>query len=758
MGFVVLALLPLLGLALYNSSAERARRAEAIKATLSALAADFAARHEQVMERSRDLLLTLSTLTPVRERDAPRCNALFAELLPHYPQYLNLVVADNKGDIYCSARPMAQPVNVSTEPSFTRALANRGLALGEFGISKITGRPFIGQGYPVSGAQGEVVAVVGAILSVDWLNQQARRIVLPAGGVLAVIDAAGTVIVRAPEADKWVGRSVSDSPLFRSRPQALTYFEAPGPDGVARAYGLARVDRMPAPSALNVAVGVSLGQAFAPVQEALWRSLAWLALLAALALAAAWWGIERAVTRPLRLLVDLSRQITAGERQRRVAAHAGAAELVALGGHFNAMLDALAQSDAERARLSQIIELTSDIVTIAAHDGALLYANQAARALFGLRPGDNLAGRSAEQAFTPQAWQRVLDEARPGAVLNGLWSGENVLQAHDGHEIAVLQMLLALKDERGEVEAFAAISRDISQRKRDEQEIRALNQTLEQRVAERTLQLERASRAKSDFLANMSHELRTPLNAIIGFSEMLKEGALGSLGERQARPVGHIFDAGIHLLALINDILDLSKVEAGMLKLDLAELEVRALLQASLVVVHEAALARRIDLRSDIDSDVASLHADEIKLKQMLYNLLSNAVKFSPDGGRVLLCARRCRRAEVVLEAEMPARVLPLPAGPAEDFLAITVQDSGAGIAPEHLAQLFEPFVQVDSSASRRRRGTGLGLALVRRMAQLHGGTVGVASRLGEGSRFCLWLPYPAVPPPAPPPAPPPRP
>ena len=269
MGFVVLALLPLLGLALYNSSAERARRAEAIKATLSALAADVAARHEQVMERSRDLLLTLSTLTPVRERDAPRCNALFAELLPHYPQYLNLVVADHKGDIYCSARPMAQPVNVSTEPSFTRALANRGLALGEFGISKITGRPFIGQGYPVSGAQGEVVAVVGAILSVDWLNQQARRIVLPAGGVLAVIDAAGTVIVRAPEADKWVGRSVSDTPLFNSRLQGLNYFEAPGPDGVLRAYGLARVDKMPAPSALNVAVGVSIEQAFAPVQEAL---------------------------------------------------------------------------------------------------------------------------------------------------------------------------------------------------------------------------------------------------------------------------------------------------------------------------------------------------------------------------------------------------------------------------------------------------------------------------------------------------------
>ena len=169
------------------------------------------------------------------------------------------------------------------------------------------------------------------------------------------------------------------------------------------------------------------------------------------------------------------------------------------------------------------------------------------------------------------------------------------------------------------------------------------------------------------------------------------------------------------------------------------------------MVVHEAALARRIDLRSDIDSDVASLHADEIKLKQMLYNLLSNAVKFSPDGGRVLLCARRCRRAEVALEAEMPARLLPLPAGLAQEFLAITVQDSGAGIAPEHLAQLFEPFVQVDSSASRSQRGTGLGLALVRRMAQLHGGTVGVASRVGEGSRFCLWLPYPAVPPPAPP-------
>jgi CheY-like chemotaxis protein len=257
--------------------------------------------------------------------------------------------------------------------------------------------------------------------------------------------------------------------------------------------------------------------------------------------------------------------------------------------------------------------------------------------------------------------------------------------------------------------------------------------------------LEEANHAKSDFLANMSHELRTPLNSIIGFSEMLKDGVLGELDAKQRGFVADIFDAGSHLLSLINDILDLSKVEAGMLQLEADAVDVASLLKASTLVVREKALAHRIRLDTRLDPALGTMLADERKLKQIVYNLLSNAVKFTPEGGAVTLFARRCARAEVALDETQPGRLIALPAGETEEFLAITVEDSGVGIAEEHLPKLFEPFTQVDSSVARHHAGTGLGLSLVRRLAELHGGTVGVESRLGAGSRFSVWLPYRAV-------------
>jgi signal transduction histidine kinase/CheY-like chemotaxis protein len=260
----------------------------------------------------------------------------------------------------------------------------------------------------------------------------------------------------------------------------------------------------------------------------------------------------------------------------------------------------------------------------------------------------------------------------------------------------------------------------------------------------RRREAEDANKIKSEFLANMSHELRTPLNAIIGFSDILKDGLIGELGKQQLEYVSDIYQSGQHLLSLINDILDLSKIEAGKMSLDLETLSVATLVESSLSVIREKAAAHRIRLHCQVDDKLPAIRLDARKTKQILYNLLSNAIKFSPDKSMVSITARRVERVEVESwdsDSDITLR-LPLPAIEVAEFLEISVEDQGIGIKPEDAPRLFQPFSQIDASLSRRYEGTGLGLVMVMRMATLHGGTVAVASEPGQGSRFTVWLPW----------------
>ena len=284
----------------------------------------------------------------------------------------------------------------------------------------------------------------------------------------------------------------------------------------------------------------------------------------------------------------------------------------------------------------------------------------------------------------------------------------------------------------GRLQGVFAAARDVTELKRFEQ-------TLQQKNVE----LEDASRMKSEFLANMSHELRTPLNAIIGFSEVLRDGLLGEMTDQQRGFIGDIFSSGKHLLSLINDILDLSKVEAGKMTLDLEPVQVSSLFANSLSIIREKAATRHIRLEMDVAEELGSMQADARKVKQIVYNLLSNAVKFTPDGGQVTLRAGRVRaprRRAAVRHAG--GRSFPLAENEFAEFLEISVTDSGIGISPEGLEHLFKPFSQIDSGLARKFEGTGLGLAMVKLLAELHGGTVAVQSAVGEGSCFTVWLPF----------------
>jgi PAS domain S-box-containing protein len=278
-----------------------------------------------------------------------------------------------------------------------------------------------------------------------------------------------------------------------------------------------------------------------------------------------------------------------------------------------------------------------------------------------------------------------------------------------------------VRDERGRPLYWQGLKMDITKRKQAEAEILKLNAELEQRVEERTMQLERALRAKDEFLASMSHELRTPLNAILGLSESLAESLAGPLNEKQQRYVTTIIESGHHLLSLINDILDLAKIEAGQIVLNIDEVNVERVCQASLRMISEMAHKKNQQVHLEVEAAARSVWADERRLKQVLVNLLSNAVKFTPEKGRLGIKVRADREQKQVV---------------------FTVWDNGIGIKEQDLARLFQPFVQLDSSLAREVTGTGLGLALVTQMVRLHGGSIRVESQPGEGSRFHITLPW----------------
>ena len=280
---------------------------------------------------------------------------------------------------------------------------------------------------------------------------------------------------------------------------------------------------------------------------------------------------------------------------------------------------------------------------------------------------------------------------------------------------------------RREPRAFTEKQIDLLQTFADQAVIAIENVRLFKEIREKSGQLEganrelaAASRHKSEFLANMSHELRTPLNAIIGFSDVLEQRLFGELNERQADYTRDIASSGRHLLDLVNEILDLSKVEAGRMELEPSEFALADTIRGALAFVRERAVRHGIELSEDAASDLGTVVADERKVRQVLLNLLSNAVKFTPDGGTIGVRARR-RNGEV----------------------EVSVRDTGIGIAPEDLAKVFDEFQQVGKATDRSREGTGLGLTLAKRFIELHGGRIWIESEIGKGTTFTFALPDP---------------
>ncbi len=503
-------------------------------------------------------------------------------------------------------------------------------------------------------------------------------------------------------------------------------------------------------------------QAYAPLYASLLRlGLLLAAGLLVSVVASAY--LARALVRPIQALREGAARIAAGELEHRISVSTEG-ELQALAQDFNRMAGELSASYAGLER--KVDERTAELAAALTQQTAIAELVQAmSRTSFQLeallhtlienvtqlchadqgfvylRDGEDYvmrvnhgapSGRPDLQPLRPAMGSLVgrtallgrpvaIDDALADPVYTlkeaqqrlGYRSMLGVPLLRDGEPIGVISLW------RHDVRPFGEPDQRLVTTFADQAVIAIENARLFEQLEARTRQLEVASRHKSEFLANMSHELRTPLNAIIGFSEVLIEQMFGPLNDKQMEYLRDIHSSGQHLLTLINDVLDLSKIEAGRMELDLARADLAALLETVLNLVRERAERQGLALSLTLDSALQTWALDERKIKQVLLNLLSNAIKFTPAGGRV----------------EVKVRC------PDADRLEIAVIDTGTGIAPQDQAQVFEEFSQASGSYLRKAEGTGLGLALARRFVELHGGRLSLQSAPGQGATFTFTLP-----------------
>ena len=431
--------------------------------------------------------------------------------------------------------------------------------------------------------------------------------------------------------------------------------------------------------------------------------------------------------RELRQLAELRAEVTQASLQakngRKLSVELRAARLNS-GGMVILALDlfpaAAGEADRERereelSRFRALLEAAPDAILEVDADGTIVLLNQVAEELFGYTK-EQLLGRNVDTllpenlaAIHAGHRRRYLEHPVRRPMGQGL-----ILKARrsNGAEVPVE---ISLSPSRvGDSFRVTAIIRDVTARKKAEEEIRIANQQLELRSRE----AERANALKSEFLASMSHELRTPLHTILGFTELLREEMTGPLNDKQRRFVQHVHQDASHLLELINDILDLSKIEAGRMDLQIESQDLSELVAEAVESIRPRAEAKGIDLENAITTAVFIL-ADRIRFREILLNLLSNAVKFTPDGGSVRISYAR----------------------PQEGTVEVSVKDTGIGIAKEDQAVIFDKFRQVASTTKGVREGTGLGLAIVKRLVEMHGGEPFLESEVGRGSRFSFTVP-----------------
>ena len=720
---VFFTLLPAFWLILHGAIEQRQQAAAGAKEDALRLVRLVAAQEKQTITGAREQLISLAQI-PVVQRPAwaKLCAETFAKLLQQHPQYTNLGVIDLNGDIRCSALPLTGGVNLADRSYFRQALATRDFAMGDYQVGRVTGKGSVNFGYPVLDETGRPQAVVYAALNLaSLLNNLTKSVVLPEGTTLTVVNQAGTILARHPEPENWVGKTIPGPRLATIlTQQSEGTAEAVGMDGVERLYAFAPLYIAPTGGAY-VSIGIPKAAVFAPALQVFGRNLTLMTLVAMLALATAWAGGSLFVLRPVNALMDAARRLGRGNLSTRTGLAHTSGELGRLACAFDEMADSLEQGDVQLraaeaarrlsdARFVNIVSAAADAIISVDQDQRIVLFNRGAEVIFGYAASEML-GQPLERLLPARFGELHHRHMRnfaaaPDASRRMAERGEIWGRRKDGTEFPAEASISKLTQDGGMI--FTAILRDVTARKQAEDEIRMLNTQLEQRVIERTAQLEAANKELEAFSYSVSHDLRAPLRSIDGFSQALLEDYTAKLDDQGKNYLSRVRAATQRMAELIDDMLNLSRVARAPMQCEFIDLS--ALAQSIAAELRRTQPQRTVDIVIEPNISAAG---DPKLLRVLLENLLANAWKFTGKQERA--------RIEFGMQAN-------------GGVPAYFVRDNGAGFDMQYAHKLFGAFQRLH--AMDEFPGTGVGLATVQRIVHRHGGRAWAEGAVGQGATF----------------------
>lgn len=708
---LVAALLPTMALLAYSGYASYQQARGQAEQSASALAQLTADSIQAFLEDTRETMAQLARRPDIEAMDPARCDPIFRDFKDLLPRFANFSQASLDGVLICSsgAQPGGQRTSIGQTTWYRQLVQTQRFVVASPYLGPVSGKMVSVLSHPVKDAEGRLRGSIQLPLDLTSFQPVVGAAQLPETTVITVVDSTGTVVARSREAARFVGQNLKSAPaisevLKRHRGTMINVTS----EGIERFFGF-----MPIPGTDWYAVaGIASDTVLGPARQAALRDALIVTGICAFAIGLALRG-RRSIVQPIEALRDTAQRIGAGEPGLRASTQ-GPEELAAVAVEFNAMLDvsaaesrALAHSEAQ---FRLLFESSLEGIVRSRVDGTVLLANPTACGLLGITPDD----------FGHCRWpDRVApDDERLAPLLasvhqDGSARGELAVQRPDGSRVDCAVSLTSAGLGDGQL-ALNLFLNDLSDRTQKE----------EMRVGKEAAEL--ASREKSAFLARMSHELRTPLNAILGFSQLLVHDQAVASSDKSRQMVGHVQSAGTYLLALVDDVLDLARIEAGALSLSLEPVAIEPLLRGCADLMADAAAARGIRISIENSTGPAGkagwVRADVTRVRQVLVNVLSNAIKYNRTGGEV--------HARIAIEAQT---------------VRVAISDTGHGLNANQQAALFQPFNRVGAERSVVQ-GTGLGLVIVQRLMTAMQAGVGVESRVGQGSTFTLSFSRAAAP------------